>query len=167
MLRLCPISPAIANVFVAKYHRHHKPLKIHKFSIGCEREGTLVGVAIVARPASQHLDDGLTLDVARLCTDGTKNACSMLYSAAWRAAKSLGYSRIITYTLKSESGASLRAAGWVCAGEAGCFEWVSEREKHRKLLRELQRSLFGDDKKPPRETKIRYEKTSRKELLSQ
>jgi hypothetical protein len=84
----------------------------------------------------------------------------MLYSAAWRAAKAMGYSRIITYTLLSENGASLRAAGWNCVGEAGCLEWKSEREKQRKLLRELQRSLFEeDDKKPPRERKMRYEKT--------
>jgi hypothetical protein len=101
MITLRPVSLREANEFVAKYHRHHKPLRIHKFAIGCEREGVLIGVAICARPASLYLDDGYTLDVARVCTDGTKNACSMLYGAAWRAARAMGYRKIITYTLKS------------------------------------------------------------------
>ena len=128
MLMLCPVSLSQANDFVAKHHRHHTPLKIHKFSIGCADDGRLCGVAIVARPAAHPLDDGKTLDVARLCTDGTKNACSMLYSAAWRAAKAMGYRRLITYTLGSENGASLRASGWRCVGDAGVLSWGGKRE---------------------------------------
>ena len=86
MLELMPISLAVANGFVAEHHRHHKPVRGHKFSLGCMVDGRLVGVAIVGRPVSRYLDDGLTLEVNRLCTDGTKNACSFLYGAAARAA---------------------------------------------------------------------------------
>lgn len=119
MLELQPVTLAEANAFVAKHHRHHKPVTGHKFSIGCIADGRLVGVAIVGRPVSRYLDNGLTLEVNRLCTDGTKNACSMLYAAAWRAARAMGYHKIITYTLDTENGASLRAAGWNFTGLAG------------------------------------------------
>lgn len=111
MLTLTPISLSEANAFVALWHRHHKPVVGHKFSIGCEADGRLAGVAIVGRPVSRYLDDGKTLEVNRLCTDGTKNACSFLYAAAARAARAMGYQRIITYTLDTEGGASLRGAG--------------------------------------------------------
>jgi hypothetical protein len=77
----------------------------------------LRGVAMVGRPVARHYDDGLTLEVNRTATDGTPNANSMLYGAAWRAAKALGYRRLITYTQAAESGASLRAAGWTVIGE--------------------------------------------------
>ena len=87
MLTVKPMSLADANRFVAEHHRHHKPVRGHKFSLGCIANGRLAGVAIVGRPVSRYLDDGLTLEVNRLCTDGTKNACSFLYGAAARAAK--------------------------------------------------------------------------------
>lgn len=90
MLELTPVSLKEANAFVAAHHRHHRPVVGHKFSIGCSAGGALVGAAIVGRPVSRHLDDGWTLEVNRLCTDGTKNACSFLYAAAWRAAKLRG-----------------------------------------------------------------------------
>ena len=112
MLTLIPVPLSEANAFVARHHRHHKPVTGHKFSIGCMKDGRLAGVAIVGRPVSRYLDDGLTLEVNRLCTDGTPNACSFLYGAAWRAARALGYRKIVTYILDTESGASLRAAGW-------------------------------------------------------
>ena len=108
MLSLTPVSLSEANAFVARYHRHHKPVVGHKFSIGCMADGRLVGVAIVGRPVSRYLDNGLTLEVNRLCTDGTKNACSFLYAAAWRAARAMGYRKIITYILDTESGAARR-----------------------------------------------------------
>ena len=124
MLMLIPVSLAEANAFVAQHHRHHKPVTGHKFSIGCTADGQLVGVAIVGRPVSRYLDDGQTLEVNRLCTDGTKNACSMLYGATWRAARAMGYQKIITYTLATENGASLRASGWQCApGLRGGGNW--------------------------------------------
>ena len=119
MLRLRPISLRDANEYVRQHHRHHKPVAGHKFSIGCEADGELVGVIIAGRPVSRYLDDGFTLEVTRLCTNGAKNACSFLYGAAARAAAAMGYKRIITYTLESENGASLRASGWICQGKAG------------------------------------------------
>ncbi len=127
MLSLTPVSLSEANAFVARYHRHHKPVVGHKLSIGCMADGRLVGVAIVGRPVSRYLDNGLTLEVNRLCTDGTKNACSFLYAAAWRAARAMGYRKIVTYILDTESGASLRAAGWKCAGLAGSKRWTGSR----------------------------------------
>lgn len=127
MLVLIPISLADANAFVSEHHRHHKPVTGHKFSIGCTENGSLVGVAIVGRPVSRFLDDGFTLEVNRLCTTGAKNACSFLYAAAARAAKAMGYRKIITYTLDTEPGTSLRAAGWKCTGIAGGKRWTGKR----------------------------------------
>lgn len=127
MLEIVPMTLAEANAFVQKNHRHHRPVVGHKFSIGCAAEDKIVGVAIVGRPVSRYLDDGWTLEVTRLCTDGTKNACSMLYAAAWRAARAIGYRRLITYILISEPGTSLRAAGWKCIGEAGGLRWTGKR----------------------------------------
>lgn len=112
-LNLIPISFSDACDYVKKYHRHNKPPVGHKFSIGLENNKELIGVIMVGRPVSRHMDDGLTLEVNRCCTDGTKNSCSLLYGAAWRVAKNLGYKRIVTYTLEFESGSSLRGAGWI------------------------------------------------------
>lgn len=123
MLELVPITLKEANAFVERYHRHHRPVTGHKFSVAAAVNGEIVGVAIVGRPVSRYLDDGWTLEVNRLCTDGTKNACSFLYSAAWRTARNLGYKKLITYILKSENGSSLKAAGWKCVGECGRLRW--------------------------------------------
>ncbi|MGW4543279.1 XF1762 family protein [Streptomyces chartreusis] len=104
-------KPACA--WVDQHHRHHDAPQGHQFSLGvCTGDGRLVGVAIVGRPVSRHFDNGLTIEVTRLATDGTPNACSALYAAAWRTARSAGYRRAITYTQDGESGTSLRAAGW-------------------------------------------------------
>lgn len=127
MLELVPISLKEANAFVERYHRHHKPVVGHKFSIAASDGEKIVGAAIVGRPVSRFMDDGWTLEVNRLCTDGTKNACSFLYSAAWRAARNMGYKKLITYILKSENGASLKASGWKCVGEAGGLRWTGKR----------------------------------------
>lgn len=126
-LELCPVSLAEANAFVAEHHRHHRPVTGHKYSIACTDGERIVGVVIVGRPVSRHLDDGWTLEVTRLCTDGTKNGCSMLYAAAWRAARAMGYKRLVTYILKSETGISLKAAGWRCVGQAGGLQWIGKR----------------------------------------
>ncbi|WP_433426309.1 XF1762 family protein (plasmid) [Microtetraspora malaysiensis] len=112
-LRIIPVTFAEARAYVEQEHRHHRPPAGHKFSIGvADEDGTLRGVAIVGRPVARLLQDGWTLEVTRTATDGTRNTNSMLYGAAWRAAKALGWSRLITYTQEGESGASLRAAGW-------------------------------------------------------
>lgn len=145
MLTLIPITLAVANAFVAGHHRHHQPVVGHKYSIGCSANGALVGVVIVGRPVSRYLDDGATLEVTRLCTDGSPNACSILYAAAARAAKAMGYSRIITYTLDTESGASLRAVGWRCEGSAGGRQWTGKRKPDKPLS--------------PLQMKLRYSRT--------
>jgi hypothetical protein len=111
-LRLIPVSFEAACQFVAEWHRHHLPPTGHKFSIGLGDGHLLVGVAIVGRPVARHLDNGQTLEVLRTATDGTPHANSMLYGAAWRATKALGYRRLITYTQAGETGSSLRGAGW-------------------------------------------------------
>jgi len=123
MLEITPISLAEANAFVENYHRHHRPVPGAKFCIAVSNESTVHGVAIVGRPVARKLDDGWTLEVNRVCTDGARNACSMLYGAAWRAAKALGFRRLITYTLPEEGGASLRATGWRLLGERGGGNW--------------------------------------------
>jgi hypothetical protein len=116
-MNIVPISQREANAFVRRHHRHHPAVRGSKFQIAVEEDGEVVGVALVGRPVARHLDDGWTLEVNRTCTDGTKNANSMLYGAAWRATRALGYRRLITYTLRSESGVSLRAAGWRVVAE--------------------------------------------------
>ena len=108
-----PITLREACAFIAAHHRHNKPPVGHKFSISARDGERLVGVATAGRPIARHFDDGLTLEVNRTCTDGTRNVNSLLYGAIWRAAKAMGYRRCITYTQADESGASLRAAGWV------------------------------------------------------
>lgn len=123
-LQLVPIEFAEAAAFVREHHRHHTPPVGHKFSIGAScPAGSLVGVVIVGRPVSRMRDNGLTLEVTRLCTTGEKNACSLLYGAAARAAFALGYTRIGTYTLKREPGTSLAAAGWKLIGEVKGRSW--------------------------------------------
>lgn len=112
-LRIVPIRFRDACGFVEMWHRHHAPPIGCKFCIGiADDDNVLRGVAIVGRPVARMLDDGLTLEVTRTATDGTSNTNSMLYGGAWRAAKALGYRRLITYTQQGETGASLRAAGW-------------------------------------------------------
>lgn len=101
-----------ANAFVLTYHRHHKPVPGHRFSLGAFVGDKLVGVSIVGRPKARHTDQRRILEVNRLCTDGTRNACSALYGASARAGKALGYLRIQTFILDSEPGTSLRASGW-------------------------------------------------------
>ena len=128
MLTLTPINLKTANAFVQQYHRHHKPTRGHKFSIGVSDSGSLVGVAICGRPVARRLDDGYTLEINRLCTDGTPNACSILYAAAYRAARAMGYTKVVTYILDTESGVSLKAAGYVCDGRAGGLELNGERK---------------------------------------
>jgi hypothetical protein len=116
-LRLVPVSFADACGFVEMWHRHHPPPVGHKFSIGVADGDKLVGVAMVGWPKARGFQDGLTLEVNRTATDGTRNVNSMLYAAAWRVASGLGFQRLVTYTQGDESGASLRAAGWRVVAE--------------------------------------------------
>lgn len=122
-LNLVPVTLREANAFVQLHHRHHKPVRGCIVTLAVAEDGAICGVAIVGRPVARRLQDSWTAEVNRVCTIGTHNACSMLYGAAWRAVKALGYKRLVTYTLAEEGGASLRAAGWKCIGEAGGGNW--------------------------------------------
>lgn len=119
-LTVVPCDFDEACAFVARHHRHHKPPVGHKFSLAvADEDGSVRAVCMVGRPVSRHLDNGLTLEVTRLASDGCPNACSCLYGAAWRAAKALGYGKLITYILESESGTTLKASGWKLIGKRG------------------------------------------------
>lgn len=122
-MKAIPLELKEANAFVTELHRHHPSVYRDKFRVGCEVEGKLVGVCQVARPVARYLDDGSTVEVVRLCTDGTPNACSFLYSRAARIAKEMGYKRIITYILDTESGHSLKATGWSFDGTSEGGAW--------------------------------------------
>lgn len=114
---LTPVTLREAQDFVNKYHRHNVAPRGHKFSIGLEKDGSLIGVCIVGRPIARESDDGKTAEVLRVCVlEGNQNANSKLYGAAVRACKAMGYTKVITYTLPEESGASLRAAGFTAEG---------------------------------------------------
>ena len=137
VLEIVPMTLREANAFVEQKHRHHGKVVGHKFSIGASNGKEI-------RPVSLHLDDGWTLEVNRLCTDGSRNACSMLYAAAWRATRAMGYKRLITYILDTEPGTSLKAAGWKCVGQAGGLRWTGRRRPEVDLY--------------PAQMKIRFEK---------
>ena len=122
-LQVVPMTTAEANAYVEQNHRHHGKVVGALFSIGVSNGPDVCGVAIIGRPVARGNQDGFTAEVTRCCTDGTKNACSMLYSAAWRAARAMGYRKLVTYTLQSEAGASLRAAGWSVVGEVRGRSW--------------------------------------------
>ena len=121
-----------ANKYVAERHRHHKPSTGHKFSIGLMDNNKLIGVAICGRPVARGSDDGLTLEVNRLCTDGSENACSKLYGACARIAKEMGYKKIQTYILDNEPGISLKASGWVMEATTAGGQWKHTDGKPRR-----------------------------------
>jgi hypothetical protein len=141
-LDLVPVTLREACAFIAKWHRHHKPPRgcIMCVGVSPKDDPHVVGVAVVGRPVARHLQDGWTAEVTRVATDGTKNACSALYGAAWRACRALGYLRLVTYTLPEEGGTSLRASGWKCIGEAGGGKW-SRTERPRVDEHPLQRKM--------------------------
>lgn len=109
---IVPLTLAEARRYVAEHHRHNEPPQGHRFSIGLRRDGELVGVVIAGHPQARKADDGLTIELLRLTTEGDRNACSRLYGAACRAAAAMGYRKVITYTLAEEPGTSLRASGF-------------------------------------------------------
>lgn len=114
-LRIQPVTLREACTFIAQHHRHNRPPRGWKFGVGVAVGEALVGVATAGRPVARAIQQSepLTLEVNRTCTDGTRNANSMLYGAVWRAAKAMGYTRCVTYIQGGETGASLKAAGWV------------------------------------------------------
>lgn len=141
MLRIVPIFQGEAFLFITRYHRHHRKPVGSIFQIAVMDETKIVGVAVVGRPSARASQDGFTAEVTRLCTDGTPNACSMLYSACWRAARELGYMRLITYILSTEPGTSLHASGWKLIGERGGGSW-SVPSRPRIDTHPLQRKLL-------------------------
>ena len=124
-----PIHLTPAKEFVKEHHRHNIPPQGGKFAVSCWEGERLCGVAICGRPVSRYSDDGVTLEIYRNCTDGTKNACSKLYGACLRIARDMGYKRVITYTLSTENGASLRASNFLFEGEAGGRAWTGSRRR--------------------------------------
>lgn len=143
-----PLELREANALVAEWHRHHKPSQGHRFSVGVvDEKGVLHGAAIVGRPVARLAGKPRdVLEVVRLVTDGTPHCCSLLYAAAARAGKALGYRRIQTYVLATEPGTSLLAAGWTCEGEAGGGQWKHTDGKPRRTDQ-------------PTEKKMRWAKT--------
>ena len=131
-LKVIPLTLKSANAYVEDFHRHNKPCVGHRFSIGALDENeNIVGVAIIGRPVARMLDDGFTAEVNRLCTndDSPKNVCSFLYARAWRIWQQMGGERMITYTLQSESGSSLKGAGWKIVGKTNKNDFWNTRKK--------------------------------------
>ncbi|MBP3447720.1 MAG: hypothetical protein J6K51_01715 [Clostridia bacterium] len=140
-MTVIPISLKQANEYITEHHRHHKAVRGCKFCIGLEVDNQIVGVAICGRPVSRHYDDGSTLEINRLCTNGYKNACSKLYGACVRIAKEMGYIKVITYILESENGASLKASNFICEGFAGGRIWTGTRCRDNGVPREMKQRL--------------------------
>lgn len=140
-LALCPITLREANAYVERHHRHSVPVRAMKFALGAAEDTKVVGVALVGRPIARGLDDGWTLEALRVCTQGHRNVCSFLYAAAWRATRALGYRKLVTYTLRSEPGTALRAAGWSVVGEVAKRSWNTpsrprvDRDERQERLR--------------------------------
>lgn len=151
-VEIVPVSREEAREFVRRYHRHLPPPVSHKFSIAAARVGVIVGVVMVGRPSARGLDDGWVLEVTRLCVqEGELGVCSQLYGAAWRAARALGYRRLVTYTLASEPGTSVKAAGFRLVAEVRGRSWhcrarprVDRQPLQDKLRWELGESGEGD-----------------------
>lgn len=154
MLEIRPIKLRDANKYVDEYHRHNIPTNGHKFSIACYDGDRLCGVAIAGQPVARALDDGMTIEIRRVCTDGTYNACSILYGACSRCAKEMGYRRVITYTLQSEPGTSVKAAGFIKDGETKKENW--DRPGRKREITQM--SLFGEKMKYSDEKKTRWVK---------
>lgn len=122
-LEIVPLTITEAKQYIAEYHRHHKPPVGAHFAIGCSDGKKIVGVATVGRPVARTLQDGWTVEVTRLCTNGVPHVASKLYAACWRIVREMGYKKLITYILNTEKGTSLKAAGWKCLGECGGGSW--------------------------------------------
>ena len=152
-LQVIPVTLREANEFVANFHRHNKPIQGGRFAIGAVNDGDMVGVAIVGRPVSATLQDSLTAEVTRVCViDGApKNTCSFLYGRCWRIWQQMGGERMITYTLQSESGASLRGAGWNIIADVKPTSWDRKARPREwqpiygQLKFRWERGLTGDE----------------------
>lgn len=138
-MRVIPLTLKQANALVIEIHRHHKPVLSHRFSIGCQADsGVLVGAAIVGRPVARMTPAYSVAEVTRLVTDGTKNACSFLYSACARIAREMGFDRIQTFILDSEAGVSVVAAGWVLDSVTDGGDWNRPSRGNRRTDQPMQ-----------------------------
>lgn len=157
MLRIVPLPVKRAMPFVAKHHRHNRAPNGGLFACGVELDGVLVGVGIAATPVARMLADGTTIEITRVCTNGTNNACSMIYGALCSAAKRLGYHRAITYTLAEEPGVTPRAAGFVEVAQlkprADYNTPACKRQRAKMKL-----NLFGGEETRPGGAKVRWER---------
>ena len=131
-MQVVPLTLKQANELISQWHRHHKPVVGHRFSIGCEVDYRLVGAIVVGRPVARAVDQYRVAEVTRLVTDGTANACSLLYSAAARIAREMGFQYIQTYILEEEPGTSLKAAGWTHDGDTEGGNWNHGWRKGRR-----------------------------------
>jgi hypothetical protein len=139
-----PMSLREANDFIEAFHRHNGRTSRDggKFAIGASDEGNLIGVSIVGRPIARLLNDSFTAEVLRLCVNDSapKGASSFLYSASWRVWRAMGGLRLVTYTLRSESGASLRGAGWDLVAQVEPNKWNQPKRERR------WQSIYGQQK---------------------
>ena len=156
MLHIVPIDLKKANEFVLAHHRHNGKVLVHRFSIAVYDDDRICGVAIVGNPSARKLCDGYTLEIHRCCTDGTRNACSILYGRCAKIAKALGYKKIITYITEYENGASLRAANYVLEADGVGSTQGWNMPSRPRFVEE--RTLFGDKEKYPICRKKRYVK---------
>lgn len=131
-MKVVPLTLKQANTLVASIHRHHKPTTGHRFSLGCLKDGKLVGAAIIGRPVARKTEQYHVAEVTRLVTDGTKNSCSFLYGACARVAKEMGFTSIQTFILETEPGTSLKASGWTYTGTSSGGDWNSSKRKGRR-----------------------------------
>ena len=139
-MKIAPITFREASEYINRFHRHHRATVGCKFCISVmDDTGQIHGVAVCGRPVSRRYDNGYTLEVNRVCSDGTRNVCSMLYGACCRIAKEMGYKKVITYTLVSENGASLRASNFTCEGEAGKPHWTGDRNRGQDIPAEMKK----------------------------
>lgn len=137
-LYIVPCTLKQANRFVAMHHRHNGPVTMARFSLACaDNSGVIHGVAIVGTPEGYNSADGWTIEVKRVATDGTHNACSILYAASWNAAKAMGYRKAITYTLPTESQSSLKAVGWTCIPDCGGVPWSTNKQRKNREVKPI------------------------------
>lgn len=149
-MKLAPVTLAEAKRFIALNHRHNAPPVGHRFAVGVTDSESLVGVGVAGNPTARGLADGFTLEVTRTCTNGTPNANSMIYGALRRAAKALGWRRLVTYTLEGESGASLKASGWTVEEEG-----IEPRAWDTPSRPRAEIDLFGS-RRPPQLPRTRW-----------
>lgn len=152
MPRLRPITITDAKLFIARNHRHNDAPVGGLFAVACEQDDKLCGVAIIGRPKAHKKQDGWTCEVTHLATDGTVNACTILYAAASRAALALGYAEITSLILESEPGTSLKAAGWEIQNKVkGAKKWSGNRYSDYDAV-----DMFGEVR--PSGPKVRWHK---------